>query len=177
MPLCRLWRTHLRARPSLENSRGSAGGHWSPPHAARRSKLDGSHGRARPRDERVEGEGGLCQRRDVRAVRRALDPAAFELDEGRRFSFCQPGPLADLFRGVGLNGVEVRAIDIPTTFKDFDDFWTPFLGGQGSAPGYAMSLDKERREQLRDRIRVALPFQADGTIHLMARAWAVRARR
>jgi hypothetical protein len=29
--------------------------------------------------------------------------------------------------------METRAIDIQTDFKDFDDFWAPFLGGQGSA--------------------------------------------
>jgi hypothetical protein len=61
-------------------------------------------------------------------------------------------------------------------FRDFDDYWTPFLGGQGPAPGYATSLDAARRERLRDRIRAALPTAADGSITLTARAWAVRGR-
>jgi len=39
----------------------------------------------------------------------------------------------------------VRPIDILTHFRDFDDYWSPFLGGQGPAPGYAMSLSEERR--------------------------------
>jgi len=104
----------------------------------------------------------------------ALDPAAADLDEGRRFALCQPGPLAHLFQGAGLSNVEVRAIDIPTDFRDFDDYWSPFLGGQGSAPGYAMSLSEARRAELRERIRATLPIQADGWIHLIARAWAVR---
>src|SRR5579884_1161956 len=107
----------------------------------------------------------------------ALDPAALELDEGRRFPLCQPGPLADLFRDAGLGDVDVRAIDVPTVFRDFDDYWSPFLGGQAPAPGYAMSLDEERRARLRERIRAALPFQADGSIHLLARAWAARGTR
>lgn len=39
---------------------------------------------------------------------------------------------------VGLKNVEVRSIDISTCFRDFDDYWTPFLGGQFPAPDYAM---------------------------------------
>lgn len=104
----------------------------------------------------------------------ALDPAARELDEGRRFPICRPEPLAALFQKAGLDGVETRAIDVPTIFRDFDDYWSPFLGGQGPAAGYAMSLAEERRAALRERIRTRLPIGADGSIHLLARAWAVR---
>lgn len=107
----------------------------------------------------------------------ALDPAAFALDEGRRFPLCQPGPLADFFRGAGLGDVEVRAIDVPTVFRDFEDYWSPFLGGQAPAPGYAMALDEESRATLRERIRAGLPFAPNGSIHLIARAWAARGTR
>jgi hypothetical protein len=75
----------------------------------------------------------------------ALDQAALELDEGRRFQICQPSPLADLFKEAGLQEVEVRSIDISTPFRDFDDYWSPFLGGQGPAPAYAMSLNEEHQ--------------------------------
>jgi SAM-dependent methyltransferase len=104
----------------------------------------------------------------------ALDPAARDLDEGCRFPLCQPEPLAALFGGAALAAVETRAIEIPTVFRDFDDYWTPFLGGQGPAPGYAMSLDEGRRAALRERLRAALPAGPDGAIRLVARAWAVR---
>jgi SAM-dependent methyltransferase len=104
----------------------------------------------------------------------ALDPAAREGDEGVRFPLCHPDPLAALFRGAGLGAVDVRAIDVPTVFRDFDDYWSPFLGGQGPAPGYAMALSEDGREALRERIRARLPVRPDGSIHLMARAWAVR---
>ncbi|HEU4742254.1 MAG TPA: methyltransferase domain-containing protein [Meiothermus sp.] len=103
-----------------------------------------------------------------------LNPAAAELDEGRRFPLCQPGPLRALFSGAGLREVEVRAIDIPTPFRDFDDYWTPFLGGQGPAPGYAVSLSETSRAELRERIRARLPVAPDGSIALIARAWAVQ---
>jgi SAM-dependent methyltransferase len=105
-----------------------------------------------------------------------LNPDAIELDEGRRFPLCRPEPLTELFQGSGLEGVEVRAIDIPTVFRDFDDYWSPFLGGQGPAPGYAMSLSEDRRAALRERIRSGLPIASDASIHLIARAWAVRGR-
>jgi SAM-dependent methyltransferase len=104
----------------------------------------------------------------------ALDPAALDLDEGRRFPLCQPEPLAALFHGAGLDDVEVKAIDIPTVFRDFDDLWTPFLGGQGPAPAYAMSLSEDRRRALRDRIRAGLTVAPNGSISLTARAWALR---
>lgn len=107
----------------------------------------------------------------------ALDAAACDLDEGRRFPICQPAPLADLFTAVALSDVEVRAIDVPTPFRDVDDYWSPFLGGQGPAPGYAMSLSQERRGALREQIRASLPVAQDGSIQLIARAWAVRGRR
>jgi hypothetical protein len=59
-------------------------------------------------------------------------------------------------------------------FRDFDDLWTPFLGGQGPAPAYAMSLAEADREALRERLRRSLPAQPDGSIALSVRAFAVR---
>ena len=104
----------------------------------------------------------------------ALDPAALELDEGRRFPICQPDVLETLFRGAGLDDVIVRPIDIPTAFRDFDDYWSPFLGAAGPAANYATSLPEEHRSALRDRIRAGLPIAPDDSIPLSARAWAVR---
>jgi SAM-dependent methyltransferase len=104
-----------------------------------------------------------------------LDPAAASMDEGVRFPLCHPEALEKLFAGAGLEGVEVKAIDIPTPFENFADYWQPFLGGQGPAPAYAMSLDETSRARLRERIRARIPTTAHGTISLTARAWAARA--
>jgi hypothetical protein len=104
----------------------------------------------------------------------AIDPTAKELDEGNRFPLCQPSALEALFQEAGLKNVETRAIDVPTIFRDFDDYWSPFLGGQGPAPGYAMSLSNEQRKALEERLRTVLPVSSDGAIDLIARAWAVR---
>jgi SAM-dependent methyltransferase len=107
----------------------------------------------------------------------ALDPSACALDEGKRFPICTRDALAALWTDSGLASVEVRPLDVPTVFANFDDFWQPFLGGQGPAPGYAMALDEPRRTALRDKLRSTLPYERDGSIPLFARAWAVRGRR
>ena len=103
-----------------------------------------------------------------------LEPGAAELDEGRRFPGCRPEALGRLWSEAGLGEVEVEAIEVPTVFADFEDFWEPFLGGQGPAPGYVMSLGEEGRSALRELVRARLPRGADGSISLTARAWAVR---
>jgi hypothetical protein len=108
----------------------------------------------------------------------ALDPSARELDEGQRFAdVCRPDALANLFGDAGLRKVEARAVDVPTLFRDFDDYWTPFLGGQGPAPGYVATLSAERQVALREHLRADLSAAADGSIPLTARAWAVRGER
>lgn len=104
----------------------------------------------------------------------ALDPAAVAEDEGVRFPICRPDPLRRAFVGAGLVAVEVRAIDVPTVFPGFDEYWTPFLSGVGAAPAFAMRLDEGRRNAIRDRLRATLPMEPDGSIHLSARAWAAR---
>lgn len=103
-----------------------------------------------------------------------LDPEAALLDEGVRFPLARPEALAELF-AARLSRVEITAIDIPTLFTNFDDYWRPFLGGQGSAPTYVTSLTESTKERLRDELSARLPAAANGSILLNARAWAVRA--
>jgi len=103
-----------------------------------------------------------------------LDPDAATLDEGVRFPLCRPEALEELFASAGLEKVEVKPIDISTPFANFDDYWQPFLGGQGPAPAYAMSLNETARVRLQDRIKERLPIAANGSIALTARAWAAR---
>ena len=107
----------------------------------------------------------------------ALDARAAALDQGRRFPLCRPEALAELWRGAGLRAVETTAIVVETPFADFDDYWLPMTGGQGSAPGYMASLSAEHRLALRERLHASLPFALDGRLPLVARAWAVRGQR
>jgi hypothetical protein len=73
--------------------------------------------------------------------------------------------------------IDVTALEGPSVFKDFDDYWHPFTLGTGPAPGYCMSLTPEARERLKAKLSDTLPREADGSIRLITRAWAVRARR
>jgi SAM-dependent methyltransferase len=107
----------------------------------------------------------------------ALDPAAAEKDEDRRFPLCRPDPLHSLWTGSGLTGVGVEPIEVSTRFRDFDDYWSPFLGGQGPAPGYVGTLDDNSRAALRTLLHERLPVARDGSITLSARAWVVRGTR
>jgi SAM-dependent methyltransferase len=104
----------------------------------------------------------------------ALDGSAAALDEGLRFPLFREGELERLFRESGLADVRFKAIEVPTVFADFEDYWQPFLGGVGPAPGYILSLDTAEREALKERLRSTLPQSDDGTISLKARAWAVQ---
>lgn len=103
-----------------------------------------------------------------------LDTAARELDEGRRFPICNPAELRALFARADFGDIEDRAIDVPTVFRDFNDYWSPFLGGQGPAPGYCVSLPESKREALREKLSENLRRSPDGSIYLIARAFAIR---
>jgi SAM-dependent methyltransferase len=104
----------------------------------------------------------------------ALDHAALDLDEAVRFPLANPDGLTRLFDEAGLRDVSTTALDVPTRFADFDAFWSPFLGAQGSAPSYLASLDSDAQTRLREELRERVPASADGSIDLIARAWAVR---
>ena len=118
--------------------------------------------------------GGMQMMRHFWDVAIALNPDDASLDQAERFPICQPGPLQALFETAGLKQVATRAIDIPMLFRDFDDFWTPFLWKQGAAPTYLAKLDPAMQHRIRDELKARLPAQPDGRIALTARAWAVQ---
>lgn len=104
----------------------------------------------------------------------AVSPNDAKLDQAEQFPLCQPGPLRALFEKMELKAVETRAIDIPTVFRTFDDYWKPFLGRTGAAPTYLASVDGEVRDRIRRHLHSRLAPTSDGPIELTARAWAVR---
>jgi SAM-dependent methyltransferase len=103
-----------------------------------------------------------------------LAPSARETEEAARFPLCHPDWLRDLFAESGLREVSVRSIDAEATFRDFDDYWTPFLSGVGPAPGYCAALPADQREALRTRLLERLSPAGSGPIVMNARAFAVR---
>ncbi len=103
-----------------------------------------------------------------------VDPRAAELDEASRFPIATAEGLAAAFTRAGLGDVHVAALEIPTVFADFDDLWTPFLGGQGSAPSYLATLNEPTKDAVREAVRDRVTAEPDGSIPLVARAWAAR---
>ena len=103
-----------------------------------------------------------------------LNPEACKFHEGVRFSICNASRLEAAFIEAGLVDVYTANLDINTIFKDFDDYWQPFMGGQGPAPGYVASLTDNEREALKEALYEKLNLQIDGRIKLLARAIAVK---
>jgi ubiquinone/menaquinone biosynthesis C-methylase UbiE len=99
---------------------------------------------------------------------------ASALNEAKRFSDWNSEALGKTFSDAGFVQVITIPIEINTHFADFDDYWEPFLGGQGPAPTYLMSLSEIERARLRNLIYERLPVQGDGSIPLSARALAVK---
>jgi len=103
-----------------------------------------------------------------------LDRGAAALNESKRFPLCEAPALASLFRTGGLTQVKTHALEIPTDFTTFDDYWVPFLRGTGPAPSYVASLEPHDRKLLGERLQRRLQAGSDARILLRARAWAVR---
>jgi trans-aconitate methyltransferase len=104
----------------------------------------------------------------------AVSPTSAPLDEGARFPICRRDPLQALFEQAALESVTVRAIDVPTVFRDFDDYWEPFLGETGPAPAFLASAGDGVRAEIRSRLEARLAPRPNEPITLMARAWAAQ---
>lgn len=104
----------------------------------------------------------------------ALDPAIAVRDE-RTMPLCRRGELGALWRAEGFDRVEEQPLTIDLPFASFDDYWRPFLGGQGPAGAYVVSLPEPARGALEARLRSRLlGTRPDAPFTLEARAWAVR---
>ena len=99
----------------------------------------------------------------------ALDPDAAPRDE-RHMPLCTHGALAELWRIHGLQDVDEQPLTIEMKFASFDDYWQPFLCGQGPAGVYVSSLAESARHALESRLHERL---GDTGFRLKARAWAV----
>ena len=102
----------------------------------------------------------------------ALDPKAAARDEAL-MPLCKRGELATFWREQRLTAVEDTALDITLEFASFDDYWAPFLLGQGPAGMYAAQLSQAASAALRDRLRARLERGTE-PIRMSARAWAVK---
>jgi SAM-dependent methyltransferase len=118
--------------------------------------------------------GGMQMMRHFWDAAIAVCPGDARLDQAERFPLCQLEPLQALFEAERLKSVAVRAIEIPTVFQDFGDYWTQFLGRTGAAPTYLASAGEEVRQQIRRCLEARLASTPGEPIALTARAWAVQ---
>lgn len=103
-----------------------------------------------------------------------LDVSAQVADE-KYMPLCRSGELTALWKEGGLTNVEEQPLEIAMQFRSFDDFWRPFLTGQGPAGAYVERLDPERRIELRDHVKRLLVKSAQQrAFELRGRAWAIR---
>jgi SAM-dependent methyltransferase len=100
----------------------------------------------------------------------ALDPDTAARDE-RHMPLSTRGALAELWRTHGLLDIHEQPLTIEMAFGSFDDYWQPFLCGQGPAGVYVSSLSAFARHALEATLRERL---GDDGFALRARAWAVR---
>ncbi|HET9342454.1 MAG TPA: class I SAM-dependent methyltransferase [Candidatus Eremiobacteraceae bacterium] len=109
---------------------------------------------------------------------KALDPLADAAsDDDQAFAISKPDRLKSVFETAGLCDVEVRALDVPAHFRDFDDYWAPLQRGHAPSQEHVAALSDVDRSRLRDLLRTTLPTKPDGSIELIARAWAAKGRK
>lgn len=105
-----------------------------------------------------------------------VDVNATKLDEGNRFPICNANNLKTAFEQAGLTDIETTFLYIDTVFKNFNDYWDPFLGGQGPAPSYLASLNKDLQEKIKINLQQRLCDDSVASIKLTARAIAVKGK-
>jgi hypothetical protein len=106
-----------------------------------------------------------------------LDPAAVEYAYAPQYTVCRREPLQRIWRAAGLADVTIESIEVPSVFESFEDYWQPFLAGEGPAAGYLVSLPPWRQSMLRRALYDRLPIAADGSLPMTMRAWAIRGTR
>ena len=103
-----------------------------------------------------------------------IDPGAKKLDE-KNMPLCRSGNLSHLWTQGGLEHVHEEPLEAETKFSSFQDYWEPFLLGQGPAGAYARTLDRDRLQALRVAVRRRVARSSeDEAFTLPARVWAVR---
>lgn len=123
-----------------------------------------------------DARGGFVAQRIFFDTTAAIDPGLDAL----RAQNCirpmtRPGELAAAWRSAGFLEVREAALTIRMDYTDFEDFWTPYLGGQGPAAAHVSNLDPAAQARLRESVRRAyLDGEPDGPRSYAATAWAVR---
>ena len=128
----------------------------------------------RHRHLRLGLRGGCALSAQILGCSRCHRPGSFGLRSGPPLPHVQSRFSEQVIRKRFATRRTACALDITTRFASFDDYWQPFLTGQGSAPNYLASRDESIRSAIRERLRDSIPTDSSGAIELPARAWAVR---
>ena len=107
----------------------------------------------------------------------ACNPEAQKFDEGVIFADLHRQGLLRLMGMTSLKQIETKAIEINTYFENFDEFWKPFLGGQGPAGTYLNTITQSEIEDIKQHLQSSLPISSSGSISLTARAWGIKAKK
>lgn len=88
-----------------------------------------------------DSRGGLVFQRMLWDTAVAIDPnARVARDSLFANPVAIPGGLAGFFRAAGLAQVEEQSLTIRMDYANFEDYWQPFLGGQGPVGAYFANL-------------------------------------
>jgi SAM-dependent methyltransferase len=118
--------------------------------------------------------GGLPHIRMLWDTAAALDPAAADARALFR-PLNRPGELAELWRRVGLAKAEESSLVIRIEFADFEDYWRPFLSGDGPPGQFVTALSDEARDRLKIHLRRAYASnRPNGPRSFVAVAWACK---
>ena len=86
-----------------------------------------------------------------------------------------PGEMAEACRAHGFLDVEQTSLMIRVEFASFEDFWSPFLLGEGPHGQYVAGLTEPARALLQEHARRAyLANRPDGPRSFVSVAWACR---
>jgi SAM-dependent methyltransferase len=121
-------------------------------------------------------KGGLTFLRVLADTAAVLD-AGGEAFRAKQFSapLTGPGELVATWSSMGLKHVAHTSLTTRMEFQSFADYWTPWLGGQGTVGTYIAGLDSRTRGLLESHLRRAyLCGDDDGPRSFAATAWAVR---
>ena len=125
-----------------------------------------------------DSRGGLVFQRMLWDTAVAIDPnARVARDSLFANPVAIPGGLAGFFHEAGLVDVETQSLTIRMDYADFEDYWQPFLGGQGPVGTYFANLAPALKAQIKEAVRDAYcSGSPDGPRSLTASAWAVQGK-
>jgi SAM-dependent methyltransferase len=125
-----------------------------------------------------DSRGGVIWSRMFWDTAAMLDP---EAGIRRAKSFVRPvalpGGLERAWKTAGFTEVVEDMLTIRMDFTSFEDYWAPMEGKDGPVADYVSALAPDRKELLRDKVRLAyVDGESDGPRSYAAIAWAVKGK-